>query len=270
MGRRWWTWSGVAVVAVFVISALLSPWISPHDPAEIRLEEQLRPPSREHLLGQDGYGRDLLSRLLVGARISLTVGLLVVLLSGGVGVMLGVLSGYYGGLLDTVLMRLVDILLAFPGLLLAIALVAVLGPAMSNVVIALSLLGWVSFARLARGQVLAEKERDYVLAARTSGQSDLRVMVVHILPNILSPVIVQATFGIASVIIAESSLSFLGLGAPAGTPSWGAMLAEGKQVLFDGPHVSLVPGLAIMLVVLAVNLIGDGLRDRLDPRIGAS
>ena len=168
--------------------------------------------------------------------------------------------------MDLVLMRIVDILLAFPGLLLAIALVAVLGPSIANVVIALSVLGWVPFARLVRGQVIAVKERDFILAAKTSGQSDFRIMLLHILPNIVSAVIVQATFNLAGVIISESSLSFLGLGAPPGTPSWGAMLSEGKQVILDAPHVSFFPGLAILLVVLAFNFVGDGLRDRFDPK----
>ncbi len=257
---------GWVIVILFGLGALLAPWISPYDPYELRLSEQLIPPSSKHLLGQDANGSDIFSRLLYGARISLTVGLLVVFLSGTIGITIGLISGYYGGVIDTGLMRVVDILLAFPGLLLAIALVAVLGPSVFNVMIALTVLGWVSFTRLVRGQVLSIKERDYILAAKTSGQSDFRIMFVHILPNVLSPVIVQATFSVAGVIIAESSLSFLGLGVSPGTPSWGAMLSEGKQVLLDAPHVSIFPGLAIMLVVLAFNFIGDGLRDRFDPK----
>lgn len=261
-----WTYAGIVIIGLFILGAVMAPWLVPYDPYEITLSEQLAPPSAEHLLGQDANGSDILSRLLYGARISLAVGVLVVVFSGSIGVLLGLFSGYYGGLLDTILMRLVDILLAFPGLLLAIALVAVLGPNINNVVVALTVLGWVSFARLVRGQVLSVKERNYVLAAKTSGQSDLRVMLVHVLPNVLSPVIVQATFGVASVIIAESSLSFLGLGVPPGTPSWGAMLSEGKQVLLDAPHVSIFPGLSIMLVVMAFNFLGNGLRDMFDPK----
>ncbi len=265
-----WLYIGVVIIALFGLSAILAPWISPYDPYEIRLSEQLTLPCASHLLGQDANGADILSRLIYGARISLTVGLMVVFFSGGIGIIIGLVSGYYGGPIDTILMRMVDILLAFPGLLLAIALVAVLGPSIHNLVIALTVLGWVSFARLVRGQVLSVKERDYILAAKTSGQSDFRIMRAHILPNVLSPVIVQATFGMAGVIISESSLSFLGLGVSPGTPSWGAVLSEGKQVLLQAPHVSIFPGLAIMLVVLAFNFIGDGLRDMFDPRTAKS
>jgi peptide/nickel transport system permease protein len=264
--RSPWVVLGLLLLGAFVVAAILAPWLAPYDPAEHAPGFEHRPPSSAHLLGQDQLGRDILSRLLHGARISLRVGVMVVLLAGSVGVLLGLVSGYFGGIVDTILMRVVDVLLAFPGLLLAIALVAVLGPSINNVVLALSALGWVSFARLVRGQVLAVKERDFVLAARTSGQSDLRVMLVHILPNVLSPVVVQATFGIASVILAEASLSFLGLGAPVGTPSWGAMLSDGKNALFLAPHMSIFPGIAIMVVVLSLNLVGDGLRDWLDPR----
>lgn len=257
---------GAAVLLLFVVVALLAPWLAPSDPLEIRLEEQLRPPSAGHPLGQDGNGADILSRLLYGAQISLGIGLVVVLLSAFIGISVGLVSGYYGGPLDTLLMRLVDILLAFPGLLLAIALVAVLGPALANVVLALAALGWVGFARLVRGQVLVLKERPFVLAAQTSGASDGRILLLHVLPHLLSPVLVQATFGIAGVVLAESSLGFLGLGAPPGTPSWGAMLSEGRDVLFIAPHVSIFPGLAILLLVLALNFLGDGLRDHLDPK----
>jgi len=257
---------GVTIIGLFLLGAIFAPFLSPYDPYEINLTEQLAIPSYEHPLGQDMNGSDIFTRLLYGARISLLVGVTVVLFSGSIGIFMGLLSGYYGGLLDTTLMRLVDVLLAFPGLLLAIALVAVLGPNISNVVLALTLLGWVSFARLVRGQVLSVKERDYILAARISGQSDLRIMLVHVFPNVLSPVIVQATFGLASVIVAESSLSFLGLGVPPGTPSWGAMLSEGKQVILEAPHVSIFPGLAIMLVVLSFNFLGDTLRDKFDPK----
>ena len=257
---------GAGIVGIFLIGAVFAPWIAPYNPYEINLSQGLEPPSLAHPLGQDMNGSDILSRLLYGARISMAVGLIVILISGGAGILAGLISGYYGGKVDTVLMRVVDILLAFPGLLLAIALAAVLGPKIQNVVFALSLLGWVSFARLVRGQVLSVREREFVLAAKALGICNLRIMLFHIFPNVLSPVIIQATFGIASVIIAESSLSFLGLGVPPGTPSWGGMLSEGKQVLMEAPYVSLFPGMAIMLVVLSFNFLGDGIRDRLDPK----
>lgn len=257
---------GLIVLLLFVLVAVLAPWLARFDPFEIQLQDQLRPPSTQHPLGQDGNGADILSRLIYGARISLSIGFAVVALSATVGITVGLVSGYYGGWRDTLLMRLVDILLAFPGLLLAIALVAVLGPALSNVVLALSALGWVGFARLVRGLVLTLKEQPFVLAARTSGASDARILGLHVLPHCMSPVLVQATFGIAGVVLAESSLGFLGLGAPPGTPSWGAMLSEGRSVLFIAPHVSIFPGLAILLLVLALNFLGDGLRDVLDPQ----
>jgi peptide/nickel transport system permease protein len=266
MFRSKWTFIGLAIIVALLLCALFAPWIAPEDPYAINLALELAPPGTDHIMGRDMNGSDILSRLLYGARISLAVGVFVVTISGFFGIFLGLLSGYYGGWIDTVLMRLVDILLAFPGLLLAIALIAVLGPSITNVIMALSILGWVPFARVVRGQVISVKERAYILAAQTSGQSDLRIMALHILPNIISAVIVQATFNIAGVIIAESSLSFLGLGAPPGTPSWGAMLSEGKQVILDAPHVSIFPGLAIMLTVIAFNFVGDGLRDRFDPR----
>lgn len=261
-----WSLAGLVILGIFVFGALAAPWLTPYDPYAINLSQQLAPPSMHHPLGQDANGADILSRLLYGGRISFGVAVCVVLFSGTIGVALGLISGFYGGFADMVLMRLVDILLAFPGLLLAIALVAVLGPNIANVVLALTLFGWVSFARLVRAQVLSVKQRDFISAARTSGQSDFRIMFVHILPNVLSPVIVQATFNVAGVIVAEASLSFLGLGAAPGAPSWGAMLSEGKQVLIEAPHVSIFPGLAIMLVVLSINLVGDALRDYLDPR----
>lgn len=250
----------------FVLPALFATHLAPFDPYEMDLMRQLEPPSIDHWLGVDENGTDIFSRLLYGAQISLYVGFWVVGVSTFIGVTVGLYSGYYGGWADTLLMRLVDILMAFPGLLLAIALVAVLGPDINNVIFALTALGWVSYARLVRGQVLSVREEEYVLAARTAGMSGVRVMFVHILPNILPPVIVQTTFSLAGTIISESSLSFLGLGAPPGTPSWGTMLAEGRYVMLEAPHVSIFPGLAILFVVLIFNLLGDALRDYFDPR----
>jgi peptide/nickel transport system permease protein len=250
----------------FCAPALLAPWLAPHDPYGLDLLASLQPPGWAHPLGTDEQGADILSRLLYGARISLAVGLATVAISASLGIAVGLLAGYVGGWAEELAMRAVDVLLAFPGLLLAIALVAVLGPGLGNVVIALAALGWTGFARLVRGQVLTVKTRDYVLAAHSLGAGHLRLMVRHILPNVMAPVVVQASFAIAGAILSEASLSFLGLGAPAGTPSWGAMLAEGRHVLAEAPLVSAIPGLAIMAVVLGFNLLGDALTDWLDPR----
>ncbi len=254
------------LVLGLLVPALLAPWLAPHDPYELDFAKSLAPPSAESLLGRDDQGGDILSRLLYGARISVLVGLSAVAASALIGVVMGVVAGYAGGWIDVLLMRLVDVFLAFPGLLLAIALVAVLGPGISNVVIALSALGWTGFARLTRGQVLALRTNEHVLAAQALGAGEWRVMMRHILPNVIAPVLVQASFAIAGAILAEASLSFLGLGAPPGTPSWGAMLSEGKFVLMEAPHVSIAPGLAIMAVVLGFNLLGDALGDLLDPK----
>ncbi len=250
----------------FCLPALLAPWLAPHDPLALDLLDALAPPGTAHLLGSDAQGGDILSRLLYGARISLLVGVATVSVSATLGIAVGLLAGYAGGWSEQAAMRAVDVLLAFPGLLLAIALVAVLGPGLGNVVIALSALGWTGFARLVRGQVLTVRARDYVLAAESLGAGHLRLMLRHILPNVLAPAVVQASFGIAGAILSEASLSFLGLGVPAGTPSWGAMLAEGRTVLVEAPLVSVYPGLAIMAVVLGFNLLGDALTDWLDPR----
>lgn len=250
----------------FCLPALLAPWLAPYDPLALDLTGSLAPPELAHPLGRDEQGADILSRLLHGARISLAVGLITVSITASVGISVGLLAGYAGGGVEQVAMRLVDVLLAFPGLLLAIALVAVLGPGLGNVIIALSALGWTGFARLVRGQVLAVKALDYVQAAHGLGAGHLRLMAVHILPNVMAPALVQASFAIAAAILSEASLSFLGLGVPPGTPSWGAMLAEGRYVLSEAPYVSIFPGLAIMGVVLGFNLLGDALADWLDPR----
>lgn len=263
--RRLWIIGGLLGLS-FLLPALAAPWLAGFDPGAQDLTGALSGPSGLHLLGQDEQGADILSRLLYGARISLIVGLATVVVSSLIGVSVGVVAGYAGGWIEQVTMRVVDVLLAFPGLLLAIALVAVLGPGIGNVVIALSVLGWTGFARLARAQVLSVKTMDYVQAAHALGASHGRLMLRHILPNMMAPLIVQASFAVAGAILAEASLSFLGLGVQPGTPSWGAMLSDGKHVLFDAPHVSIFPGLAIMFVVLGFNLLGDALGDVLDPR----
>jgi peptide/nickel transport system permease protein len=255
------------LVIVFVIFALFAPWIAPQDPAYIDLPTRLSPPSFAHWCGTDELGRDIFSRLIYGSRISMLVGSSVVALSLALGLIVGSIAGYYGGNIDRFFNVVVmNAFLSFPGILLAIAFVAFRGPGIFNLVLALSLGGWVGYARLVRGQVLAAREREFVEAARALGASDLRVIVRHILPNIIQPVIVQAAIGMAGAILAEATMSFLGLGVAPPTASWGAMLNDGRAHLFDAPHLVLFPALAVMLAVLSFNFIGDALRDFLDPR----
>jgi len=259
--------AGGVLVLIFVIFALFAPWISPQDPAYIDLPIRLQPPSSAHWCGTDDLGRDILSRLIYGARISMLVGSCVVGASLFLGLVVGSIAGYYGGRLDRIVNIVVmNAFLSFPGILLAIAFVAFRGPGIFNLVLALSLGGWVGYARLVRGQVLAAREREFVEAARALGASDLRVIVRHILPNIIQPVIVQAAIGMAGAILAEATMSFLGLGVPPPTASWGTMLNDGRAHLFDAPHLVIFPALAVMLAVLSFNFIGDALRDYLDPR----
>ena len=259
--------AGVVLVILFLILALFAPWIAPQDPASIHLPTRLDAPSPAHWFGTDELGRDILSRTIYGARISMLVGSCVVLTSLGVGLIIGSIAGYYGGAIDRfVNVVLMNAFLSFPGILIAIAFVAFRGPGIFNLVVALSLGGWVGYARLVRGQVLAAREREYVEAARALGASDLRIIVRHILPNIIQPVIVQAAIGMAGAILAEATMSFLGLGVPPPTASWGAMLNDGRVYLFEAPHLVLFPALAVMLAVLSFNFIGDALRDYLDPR----
>ena len=259
--------TGVVLVVVFVIFALFAPWIAPQDPAFINLPARLDLPSHGHFFGTDELGRDIFSRIVYGARISMLVGSCVVLASLTLGLIIGSIAGYYGGGVDRfVNIVLMNAFLSFPGILLAIAFVAFRGPGIFNLVLALSLGGWVGYARLVRGQVLAAREREFVEAARALGASDLRIIVRHILPNIIQPVIVQAAIGMAGAILAEATMSFLGLGVPPPTASWGAMLNDGRAHLFDAPHLVLFPALAVMLAVLSFNFIGDALRDYLDPR----
>lgn len=258
--------AGSAVVVLLLLVAALAPLLAPFDPAAQSLDAGLSGPSWSHWLGQDRLGRDLLSRLLYGARISAVVGLGTVSLSLAIGLLAGSLSGFLGGRVDHLFMRLADILLAFPGILLAIAITSVLGPSLRNVLIALSALGWVGYARLIRGQILKVRELEFVQSARAVGSPPVRLLLVHILPNAVSPVIVEATFGIARAIVAEAGLSFLGLGVQPPAPSWGAMINEGRHFLFVAPHLTTVPGLAIMITVMAFNFLGDGIRDAMDVR----
>jgi peptide/nickel transport system permease protein len=263
------TRAGAVVVGVMVLAALFGPAIAGIDPAFQDLPLRLEGPSVTHWFGLDELGRDILARLLAGARISLLVGSVVVGISASVGTLLGSIAGYYGGVVDDVLSRVGDILMAFPGLLLAIAVVAVLGPSLTNVVLALTLIGWVGYARLVRGQVLRVRELEYVQAARAIGAATPRILARHILPATLPALIVQAMLGMGGAILSEASLSFLGLGVQPPTPSWGTMLSYGRSHLLDAPHLTIFPGLAIAVLVLGFNFLGDGLRDALDPTLGS-
>jgi peptide/nickel transport system permease protein len=258
---------GVVLVIAFVLCAIFAPWLAPYDPAHIDLPTRLTSPNSSHWCGTDELGRDICSRLIYGARISMLVGSCVVLASLGLGLMVGSVAGYYGGRVDRfVNVVLMNAFLSFPGILLAIAFVAFRGPGIFNLVLALSLGGWVGYARLVRAQVLATREKEFVEAARALGATDVRVIVRHILPNIIQPVIVQAAIGMAGAILAEATMSFLGLGVPPPTASWGSMLNDARAHLFDAPHLVLFPAIAVMLAVLCFNFIGDALRDLLDPR----
>lgn len=263
------TWAGrfgAAVALLLVAVALLAPWLAPMSPSAIDLGAELAPPSPQHLLGAGENGIDVLSHVVYGARVSLIVSVFAVGLSALVGVTLGGFAGLLGGAADEVLMRVVDVLLAFPGILLAIFITAVLGPSLANVVFALAFSGWTGYARLTRGLVLSLRERDYVQAARALGAGNTRIVFTHLLPNALGPLLVQATFAFPGAILAEASLSFLGLGAPPGTASWGALVDQGTQYLLVAPHVALFPGIAIAITVLGFNFLGDAVRDALDPK----
>ncbi|HMC23123.1 MAG TPA: nickel transporter permease [Thermoanaerobaculia bacterium] len=258
--------SGFILTVAIVFVAVAAPLLAPYDPNLQDTSRRLEAPSKQHLLGLDDLGRDVLSRIVWGARISLMVGFSVVILASLVGVTLGAISGYFGGIIDTLIMRLTDILLAFPGILLAIALVAVLGPKLPNVILALATIGWVGYARLVRGQVLKVREMEYVTAAKALGAKSPRVIIRHVLPNVINPVIVIATLGLAGAILSEAALSFLGLGVQPPTPSWGAMLTSGRRYLGLANHLAIFPGAAIMAAVMGLNFLGDGLVDALDPK----
>ncbi len=256
---------GLAIIVVAALGALVGPMLSPFDPAAQELALRLARPTLAHPFGLDELGRDILARVLAGARISFFVGLTVVTISASVGTLLGAMAGYFGGIFDDVISRVVDTLLAFPGLLLAIALVAVLGPSLVNVLFALTIIGWVGYARLVRGQALRAREFEYVQAARALGAGPARILWHHIIPTALPAVVVQATLGMAGAILGEASLSFLGLGVQPPTPSWGTMLNGGRAHILDAPHLTIFPGLAIALLVLGFNFVGDGLRELADP-----
>lgn len=257
---------GFFVAALLVFAALCAPWLAPADPTAQNLASRLQSPSAAHWMGTDELGRDILSRTLYGARVSLFVSICVVLGCSLTGLSLGMLAGYHGGAFDRVVnLLLINAFLSFPGVLLAIAFAAFFGPGIGKVILALIITGWAGYARLARAQVLKVKELEFVLAARSLGASHTRILLRHLLPNILQPVLIQATIGMAGAILAEATLSFLGLGVLAPLPSWGAMLNDARSHLFDAPHMVVFPALALMLAVLAFNLLGDAWRDWLDP-----
>ena len=264
---------GLVIISVFFFLALFAPQLAPYDPREqTRLEsglptENRLKPTREYFFGRDDLGRDVLSRVIYGARISMRVGVSVVLISTVIGTIIGAISGYYGGWVDRLLSGfLFNVFLPFPSILLAIAMVAFLGPGLNNLILALSVIGWVGYARLMRGQALKVREFDFATAARALGASDMRIIVLHILPNAIQPMIVQASLGMAGAVLAEASLSFLGLGVPPPAPSWGVMLNDARSFLRVAPHLLIFPGLAVMLTVMAFNFVGDGLRELLDPK----
>ena len=263
------TYIGIAIAVLFIIVAIFAPFIATHDVTAQNLAMRYAAPSAEHWFGTDALGRDVFSRVVYGARISLQVGITVVAVSSVIGTIIGAIAGFYGGFVDKFLSGYVfNVFLAFPGLLLAIALVAFLGAGLGKLILALCIIGWVGYARVIRGQVLKVREYDFVQAARALGGSNMRILFTHILPNAIQPLIVQASLGMAGAVLSEASLSFLGLGIPPPAPSWGTMIEEarGLDILYNAPHVLFFPGIAIALTVLAFNFIGDGLREYLDPK----
>ncbi|MEH6937170.1 nickel transporter permease [Bacillus sp. JJ664] len=258
---------GGYIVLFYILVAIFAPIISPQDPFKIDLVNKLQPPSFDHWMGTDDKGRDILSRLIFGSRLSLTVGFVSVFFGAAIGIILGLLAGYYGKWMDTIIMRIVDVLLAFPGILLALAIISALGPSLINVMVAVGVFSIPMFARIVRGSTLSVRKLEYIDAIRALGATDVTIIIKHIFPNILSPVIVQATLRLATAILSAAGLSYLGLGAQPPSPEWGAMLSSGRDYLFSAPHIALFPGIAISTLVLGFNIFGDGLRDALDPRM---
>ncbi|MBM3451452.1 MAG: ABC transporter permease [Armatimonadetes bacterium] len=258
---------GLVFAIVIVVLAVFAPITGGHDPLEQSLRHKLKPPGGDYVLGTDPLGRDVWSRLVWGARVSLSVGVVAVAISAGLGTTAGIVGGYFGGRWDAAIMRVIEVLMSFPLILLAIAIVAVLGPGLTNLMIAVGISSVPQFARLVRGEVLRVRGREFVEAARAIGGSQTRIMARHILPNVISAIVILATLRISTVILTESALSFLGLGISPPTPTWGSMIADGTKWLRIAPWISIIPGIAIMITVLAFNLLGDGLRDALDPRL---
>ncbi len=273
LGRLKWGVSGALVFLVVVLSAVLAPVISPHDPLTVDIRHGMAPPAwmgggtREHILGTDQIGRDLLSRVIWGGRVSLLVGVTAVLLSATIGVLFGLAAGYFAGQVDWSIMTLINVMLTFPFVLLALAVIAVLGPSVPNMIVVLGVTGWPVYARVIRAETFALREREFVLAARALGMSHVRIIFGQILPNLVSPIVVVATLQIAQVIILESFLSFLGLGVQPPTPAWGNMLGEGRVYMLNSWWIAAFPGLAIFITTLVINLMGNGLRDWLDPHM---
>jgi len=259
--------AGLVIMGVFLLTSLLAPVIAPYDPIKQTLLERRQTPSAAHWMGMDDLGRDILSRIIHGTRKSLQVGVVSVSLAIVVGALIGAIAGYLGGWVDTLVMRVMDIVLAFPALLLAIAIVTILGPGLLNMLYAIAAVSIPAYARIVRASVLGVKSQDYILASQALGTRPSRILLRHVLPNCLTPLIVQGTLGIGTAILDAAGLSFLGLGAQPPMPEWGAMLGQGRYAVFSAPHIVLFPGLAIMLTVLGFNLLGDGLRDALDPRL---
>jgi peptide/nickel transport system permease protein len=259
--------SGLAILLLLTLIAVSAPLLAPYDPLRVQARKALQPPSAAFLLGTDQYGRDVLSRTIYGTRISLLVGLISVGIAAVCGLLIGLMAGYYGGIIDSLLMRLMDIMLAFPGILLALAIVSILGPSLANLMIAVGISAIPSYARLVRGSVLSAKQNLYVEAARVVGYGPSKILFRHILPNVAAPVIVLGTLGMGTAILSAAALSFLGLGSQPPTPEWGRMLSEGRAYLREHWWIATTPGVAILITVLAMNLLGDGLRDALDPRL---
>ena len=258
---------GLAIIIVLLFTAIFAPWLAPHDPMKVKTRDRLKPPSKEHLLGTDDMGRDILSRIISGSRISIMVGVVVVSISLSIGVPLGAVSGYFGGKIDSILMRITDIFLGLPSLILALAIAAALGRGIMNTMIAISITWWPWYARLVRGQTLSIREMGYIEAARAAGGSSFRIVLTHVLPNCISPIIVTASMDMGYTILAAAALGFIGLGAQPPSPEWGLMVSIGRTYMMNYPWVATFPGLAILITVLGFNLVGDGLRDLLSPRL---
>ena len=254
-------------ILLFIVVSLVGPFFTTKDPTEVMMMNKLQPPSAEFWFGTDNFGRDIFTRIIHGMSLTLKVGFLSVAIGGSIGVVFGIVSGYYGGKIDTIIMRVMDVLLAFPGILLALAIVSVLGGSLQNVIIAVAIFSVPAFARIVRSSTLSVRQLEYIDAVRALGATDFRIIFKHILPNVVSPIIVQATLRIATAVLTASGLSFLGLGAQPPEPEWGAMLNDGRTYMKTAPHLMLFPGMMIAIVVLAFNIFGDGLRDALDPKM---